>query len=544
MKKIILLMLVMLLGVTGCGAKETASDDERWESSEEREDKEKRRKEEAEDAPSGKEDVEESFFKDAIKHFQDVIAEEPAIDYLDVAFEHEWYSNYDNVFLMRGEYDTMQLRTEGFAALTDAVNTFNTEYLANVQNTLTQMEQDARSEYNEYGGDYFMGPYEYETSMFLKRADKEVLSVEEMVYSYGGGAHGMTYFQTYNFDVTTGEEIALEDVIADKDRLPVILAIEILEKYPNISYWAESLEDAFQEYVTPTDAEYTPEFTWTLGYDGVTFYFSHYEIGSYVDGVQQVTVAYSEYPDIFSTKYSLGEDMNYVMEIDSTWNGTDTDLDGDGKTDYIAITGSYEADMDYYEAYTVTVNGNSYTQDSYYYDLKTYLVKSEGNNYLYVQRGVENDYKLIAVYKITPSSIEFIGEIGGELASFTNSLHFEMLKRMDMLSTYTAKTGCYVGEDGMPVEENGVYEVQYDVSIVSTVEITAELLDEEGALIGASYAFPAGTSFTLKRTDGMTYVDVLADDGQWCRFYTAPEWPPTVNGMDAESCFEMLWYAG
>ena len=463
--------------------------------------------------------------------------------YLDVSLDNHYDSNCGELLFMNARYHSLNLRTIEYPALTRAVNAFNAEYIARTQGYIDQIEQDALDMY-EAVAEQFTGPFVYESEMFLKRADDEVLSMEEFIYSYEGGAHGVAFYDAHNIDVQTGEEIVLEDVIMDMNGLPDILAAKILAKYPEITYWAGTLEEVFGEYIAPASTEFKPEFTWTLGYDGVTFYFSTYEIGSYADGVQQVTVLYSEYPEIFNKNYFVNIDPNYVVMADRNCGGIDTDLNDDGITDYIMVTRNYNADTDYSESYNVTVNGNTFIQDTYCYDLDTFLVKSKDDNYLYVQRTVENDYQSVCVFQITENSVEYIGEFSGGMYSFTNSLDFDMTKRMDLLSTYTAIASCSMGPDGLPIESSGVYEVQNDISITSTVEITAELLDEEGNLTGSSYTFPVGTSFTFQRSDGTTYVDVLADDGQECRFYTSPEWPPTVNGMDAEESFEELWYAG
>ena len=75
------------------------------------------------------------------------------------------------------------------------------------------------------------------------------------------------------------------------------------------------------------------------------------------------------------------------------------------------------------------------------------------------------------------------------------------------------------------------------------------LLDEAGNLTGSTYTFPAGTEFTFIRTDCKTYEDAKTGDGRYCRLYI--DWPseeedeyyyyhPTVNGLDAETCFGPL----
>ena len=42
---------------------------------------------------------------------------------------------------------------------------------------------------------------------------------------------------------------------------------------------------------------------------------------------------------------------------------------------------------------------------------------------------VENDYRLISVFEITPNSVEYMGETGGGIGCFTNPLNFEVEKQ-------------------------------------------------------------------------------------------------------------------
>ncbi|MBQ9120296.1 MAG: DUF3298 domain-containing protein, partial [Lachnospiraceae bacterium] len=467
--------------------------------------------------------------------------------YLDVAFDAYWdnsYSDDDKVELIRTRYNLIDLRTLEYPLLTDAVNKFNESYLTFVQSYIEELEEFAIYNYQEYGEELYLGPFAYESDMFVRRADEMVLSVGEYVHSYEGGVHGLDFFNAYNFDVQTGKPILLTDVIVDMSDLADILAAEMLEKYPDLMYWTETLQEEFVEYITPGDTEYRLEFTWTLEYDGVTFYFSSYEIGNYAQGTQQVTILYQEYPQIFSDFYFGETEEDYVRKAVGDNGCLSIDLDADGVTDHISISRNYSVETDCYESYEVTVNGNTYLQDVFNYSLEVYLVKSGGNHYLYVQRMVENDYQIVSVFKITADSVEFVDEFGGGLISFINPRDFKVIKMQDMLSTYPVLAECYVGADGMPVEKDGIYEVQSEIAITSTVEITAELVDEEGLMLGLSYTFPAGTTFTFKKTDGESFIDMLADDGQLCRFETSPGWPPTVNGMNAEEFFEMLWYAG
>lgn len=466
-------------------------------------------------------------------------------EYLRVTRDWNYDSCYEEANIMYGHYNTLHLENIEYPELTKAVNTYNGLLSNEMQAGMDKLEEWGLEEYREYGAEEFRGPYILENDMFLRRADSQVLSAVENIYEYSGGAHGNEYFGSVNIDVTTGEDLVLEDLIVDMEKLPAILEKELMEKYPDVDFWTDNLYSMLNEYVISSDSEYMPKFTWTLDYEGVTFYFSDYEISSYVDGTQQVTVAYSEYPEIFNSNYFMADTAkDYVLELPDSWRISDVDLYGDGKTDYISVHRNYTGEGDFSDSYDVTVNGNTFTQETYCYDLDTYLVKSEGDYYLYVQRTIENDYQTVCVFKITDVSVEFVSEFQGGIGMFINSKEFEVSKRFDLLSTYEAVAICYLGEDGLPVEEKNTYRVTREVVLTSIADITVDLIDEQGNLLGSSYTFPAGTTYRFIATDGASTVDVEMNDGQRGRFYVEPGWPTTVNGLNAEEIFEMLYYAG
>lgn len=473
--------------------------------------------------------------------------------YLNVSIDELYDGEYDQVSLMYGTCCQIQLDAPEYPALEAAVAQYNTETEQNWITSMNDLKSWAREDYNSAfsEGYEFWGPYVSEDEMYITRADDKVLSAVTENYWYSGGAHGMNGYSAVNFDTQTGKILAVEDVIPNTAALPNALAVEMLEQYPHLTTtiqdtWSMSLEDYLASYLTPEEVDdITPEFTWTLGYEGVTFYFGAYEIGSYADGNQVVVLTYNEYPELFNKEYFTGVTQDYAVQIMPFWYGEEgfTDLNGDGVMDMITIDGNYWTEHEQYSSIDITVNGNTYSHDAYYYELTSYLVKANGNTYVYVERLGDSDFRTVSVFKITESSVEYVGDVDGGIIDFNNSADFGFEKRFDLLSTYYGQCRCYVGEDGMPVEKCGAYEIIVDIPIVSTVDITAELVDENGSLLGESKTFPAGTSYTFQTTDGMTYVDMLTSDGSRCRLYTTSD-SPTVNGMNATECFEMLYYAG
>jgi hypothetical protein len=479
-----------------------------------------------------------------------------ASKYLNVSVGKLHDSDFDQVSLMYGNCCLFELDAPEHPALEEAVAQYNTETEQNWIISMNELKSWAREDYNSAvsEGYEFWGPYVSEDEMYITRTDDKALSAVTENYWYGGGAHGMIGYSAVNFDTQTGRKLAVEDVIPNTAALPNALATEMLEQYPHLeeatqNMWQMSLEDYLASYLTPVEVDdMTPEFKWTLGYEGVTFYFGAYEIGSYADGNQVVVLTYSEYPELFNAEYFTGVTQDYAVRILPFWYGEEgfTDLNGDGVMDMITVDGNYDAEYDQYTSINVTINNNTYTQDAWYYEITSYLVKANGNTYIYAECTSENDYRTIYVFKVTESSVEFIGEVQGSgIVDFTNSADFSLTKRFDLLSTYHGECSFYVGEDGMPVQKEDTYEIKVyiDTPIVSTVNISAELIDENGNLIGETYEFPVGTEYYFRRTDGMTYVDMMTSEGKACRLYTTPA-GSTVNGMDAWESFEMLYYAG
>ena len=84
------------------------------------------------------------------------------------------------------------------------------------------------------------------------------------------------------------------------------------------------------------------------------------------------------------------------------------------------------------------------------------------------------------------------------------------------------------------------YYLLYDeFDVVSTVPIEFTLLEN-----GKKAEMPAGSSFSVLRTDGKTYVDLLTDDNKEVRLeIDTSEYYPKINGVPETECFENIEYA-
>ncbi|MBR4084800.1 MAG: hypothetical protein IKK33_11025 [Lachnospiraceae bacterium] len=488
------------------------------------------------------------------------IPEEIPVQIPDVALSVEMEDIYDYYYepethylLMNGNYDSIFINNAEYSALADAISSFQAKQAERYE----KLKEKADADFKEYGKEHFAIPYKYESKLIPSRADELVLSVLERDYIYEGEGNESYCFESINLDVKSGKEIPLSDIVTDVSQLSGILENELEDTYLNVEYDSVALNSLVQASVQPTGNDGEKGLAWTLGYKGLSVHFTGEDIGWTTKDTLQITIPYSEYPQFFVSDYVnyLPKDSFVEPEGDYIHLLTDgmdfknvsvVDLYGDGTEDYIQIA-PYSADE-----YRINMNDHTFLLDSFYFG-EAYLVKNDDSYYLYLQMYYDNDIRTIEMFVISPDSIMYLGKRGGELENFTDPKHFVIRDYMNMLMSKHVEADCYIGTNGEPALSKGVYNIEpredertYDY--ISRVDIPAELVDEQGNQLGTTYTFPSGTEFTLIRTDGETYVDAKTGDGKYCRLYTEPagecDYHPTVNGLDAETCFGILGFAG
>ena len=174
----------------------------------------------------------------------------------------------------------------------------------------------------------------------VRRADSVVLSLLSDSYSDYGWIEDFRGMHGTNYDAQTGQELALNDIVDVNNDLADAVADEL-----NSHQWAGDFDyrDAVQAYFanTPYDG-----FSWTLDYNGVTFYFADGDLEEPGNGGKTATVSFAEYPQLFDEKYMAVPDAYMVeLPLDSSFF---TDLDGDGDLEELNVTSCHEAGSAYF----------------------------------------------------------------------------------------------------------------------------------------------------------------------------------------------------
>lgn len=562
-RKILQIFLGMILVLTACGCgkeeKENGFYVDEWEEEEEikeqTEDGKKPREETKEDE-NFDEETEESSKKMSSTPLQIQIGNRSDQELIEDGSGTYGYTTLCSVSWQNLILD--EASTKKYPQLAKALEEKNRQmeeaYLSIKEELLVSAE-----EIYEYGSEYYT-PLDSSSAYCVERADEYILSVRENISDYWGGAHGMYGSIGMNYDVNTGEILLLTDVLTGIEGLPAILSEKIMAQYPDESAVFSTLKEDLDNYTQEN-------YSWTMGYEGITFYFQPYEIASYAMGLIKTTIGFDEMPELFQKQYMQTPKDGYCIAL-SMYQNFELDLDiEDGEKNNLWLTEYYDSaeEIEYgMKRLSITLDDMTYVEnDVYGYEMKPYLVcigNAENKKYyLYVETIAENDYETLSVYDFNHGKIVLNGRMNGtgfagiwkenegEYGVYyenviQNPKKIQLMSKLDILGSWWGVKDYQVSEkDGMPQSDSEFYEIsgttQATISKIS-LEVTMLPLRNKKEL-------PAGTNFYAVRTDGETYVDWRMDDGKECRIYVErDDWNLKINGIDEHECFEMLWYAG
>lgn len=467
-----------------------------------------------------------------------------------------------------------------------------------LQRALVQMEKDetARAqksiadlstEYQELTAN--LSDYEGHMSESVKphvmRADSRIVSVLCSFEDYHGGAHGYYYSYGLNYDVASGRELKLSDVVSKKEKFIELVRDKFEEKYANDTYM---LTNAGEYLATLGDEEYasTP---WIMDSESITLFFAPYVLGTYADGAQEVSIYFDEAPELFAAKY-LDTCAEYVIPLLPA-RSYEANA-GDGKR--VAVDVDFDYNDEYGSYAREYVIGNTRIRpEGYSYSSDSYIVVAGGKHYLYTFSSAENDYSMLEVVDVDTKSldesrtenaglggVDYTWDEGDSYdtsclrgPAFTDPADISLSRRLEVLGTTNGYRSCHVGADGYPAANDEFYTILTSFAIRAKKDLKLDVVDASGTKTGTK-TVPAGTYLFDMRTDGETFVDLqtidasalgINDESEWKYFQIADRstdhidltkpiyrvhidhsdgWPYHVNGVEEDSLFEGIMYAG
>ena len=300
-----------------------------------------------------------------------------------LSLQKQLFSLYDwddDTLLVQSEYSHVTLWQEDTAKYPELAETV--EQTANMVKRSMEDEYDnlcasAREDPPRTGEGMF--PWVSTMDIQVRRADSVVLSLLSDSYSDYGRIEDFRGMHGTNYDAQTGQELAINDVVDVNNDLADAVANELNshQRAGDFDY-----RDAVQEYFanTPYDS-----FSWTLDYNGVTFYFADGDLTEPGNGRQTATVSFAEYPQLFEEKY-MAVPAAYMVELPPD-NPYFTDLDGDDDLEELNVTAYYNSDAGFYSQFGVYADADgSYHYEECFADgfLPYYVKTADGHHYLYL----------------------------------------------------------------------------------------------------------------------------------------------------------------
>ena len=313
--------------------------------------------------------------------------------------DHGTVKSYDDAAeLFNGTFEYIVLDNEGvFPELAKAVTDEKDRTYEAFRERTDELSSMAKEDYEEspdrFTGEYAM-IYSCNVNYNVMRSDEKIFSLYHSEEGYSGGAHGWHITTGVNFDAKSGQELTLSDVCADIPKLIDILGEKLEKDYPGLMGFdsAESgrelLTDTYGDELqggTGTFSDGTTYEKSTMNFiftpDGITFFSNSYDLGSYAEGTQDITILFSEVPGLFNEKYvSSGEDffisttsdvsfeengelqsISVEYDYDETdWHIKGLTVKGPGKEEYFEYPAD-ETDQPYLFTRTVERKNGKYT---------------------------------------------------------------------------------------------------------------------------------------------------------------------------------------
>ena len=143
---------------------------------------------------------------------------------------------------------------------------------------------------------FLMGAYQMYMGYEVKYLDDGILSLTITDYMYLGGAHGSAILMAYTFDLETGMQLSLDDLMGDSAYRDVVNQTIRDEIDRRIA------EEELYELAVFEDIGDTAQ--WFLANEVIVFYFQQYEYFPYAAGIQQFSVMYEALEGFLDDAYA------------------------------------------------------------------------------------------------------------------------------------------------------------------------------------------------------------------------------------------------
>ena len=507
--------------------------------------------------------------------------------------QKDWYSDDGSKWLMHAETQQLQVEIPGNDAAAQKINDWSeadaSTFWENAEKTSEYAENDLES-MSTVSGMEDLGTYSYYYSSFqsynVMRADSQVISLRSYNNDYTGGIHGDYAYYGTTFDTMTGEELKIQDIVAD---MPSFRhqATKDIDKYLQENY----SDGLFEDYQDTVEQIWEGEdgFNWYLNESGIMVIFNPYVVGPYAMGAVTVPLPYSSYASYLNPDYTTPETISAgngeLMEETVTKIRTSrlgggaqqtensdaavAQTDSGNSDAAVAQTGSGNTPVNYgdlnvymdqkneFGGGTLTIELNEQKEQTEYFDRlcdSQILYLEDGRVFvLLVADHASDDYELF-LYEVTDGKLKlkdqqdnlFIGD-GSVSAGGRKNGMLMLKKNVNVFGSYQCSMTYSIGDDGKLVPDEEFFQVDIDNYPYSVLTVTREL---PVSVNGGQTTLQTGTQIRITGTNDAGIALFETTDGKVSGeiHYTEPEGDSEfyhkINGITEDQYFESIPYAG
>lgn len=312
----------------------------------------------------------------------------------------EWHADDNETLLLTVSESKVNVMSEGFDALKSVIEArwaglgskSYDEELGWAKEHYETVKNDKNSSFANYS---------FDKNLTLHRNDSNIISFCESFYEFTGGAHGMYAVRGVTFDVKSGEELALEDIVSNPKRF-YGQAIKYILKELDENY-GEGLFPEYKEVVKESTFGETPA-SWYLDSAGIVINYDLYLIAPYAAGAPSVTLPYDEFAEYIKEEYIMPHDNMAAVVLENKdismllgESGKvmiETAYDEESSTSEVTVvSGSASEKVDitgnFREARVIKRNGRSFLIFACYYtadDFVTFVYEVTGGKVIWCDR--------------------------------------------------------------------------------------------------------------------------------------------------------------
>ena len=212
----------------------------------------------------------------------------------------------DGKLVACSSYPTLRVKGEGHAALSRALAAWNKKQAPDPTKDFSSAYRHSKED-RERRGHQFSTYSDYSLITEWGRVDDRVVSFCLYNTAYLGGAHPMHGRRGTTFDVSTGKEVRLAQIVTSREALLQMLAAAFRAQYP-----AKRESELFEKDIKKQLEKRHPakegldSFSWYMGTRGeLVFHYSPYALAPYASGDFKLTIERTDAPQLFTKAYPL-----------------------------------------------------------------------------------------------------------------------------------------------------------------------------------------------------------------------------------------------